>query len=222
MNHLEPTPNPIVIVGCGPGAREDVTPRALTAILHAEVLVGARRLLDLFPEAPGERVTVSANIDAALDAIASALPAHRIAVLVTGDPGVRSLARPVLRRFGLPACEVIPGISSVQVAFARVGVDWYDAKIISAHGSLPALDPSTLAAETKIAILAGDAAALRWAADLADTLKENDHGPARRIFIAEDLTLPEERVREVTREELRTAHVSPRAIIMIFKSEVLE
>lgn len=216
-----PNPKPITIVGCGPGAREDVTPRALAAIQNAEVLVGARRLLELFPEAPGERAVVGTDIDAALAAIACAIPTRRVAVLVTGDPGVRSLARPVLRRFGREACEVIPGISSVQTAFARVGVDWYDARIISAHGALPSTPPAALANEPKIAILAGDAAALRWAADLADFLQENDHGKSRHIFIAEDLTLPAERVREVTGEELRSANASPRAIVMLFRDEVL-
>ncbi len=41
--------NPIVIAGCGPGARECVTPEALAAIQEAEVLIRAPRLLALFP-----------------------------------------------------------------------------------------------------------------------------------------------------------------------------
>ncbi len=39
----------ISIVGCGPGSLDYLTPAALRAIEEAEVLVGAIRLLDLFP-----------------------------------------------------------------------------------------------------------------------------------------------------------------------------
>ena len=37
-----------------------------------------------------------------------------IAVLVTGDPGIFSLARLVIERFGREQCRVIPGISSIS------------------------------------------------------------------------------------------------------------
>ena len=43
----------IVIVGCGPGSPDYLTPLARRAVERAEVLVGASRLLDLFAEHPG-------------------------------------------------------------------------------------------------------------------------------------------------------------------------
>ncbi len=78
------------------------------------MLVGAKRLLDLFPSIHAERIVVSAEIGAVLDSIATIADHKRIAVLVTGDPGLFSLARPVIERFGLARCRVIPGISSVS------------------------------------------------------------------------------------------------------------
>lgn len=204
----------ITIIGCGPGAPDHLTEAGRRAAANAATLVGAARLLELFPESPAERIAVSAHIEACLEQIAARLPHGPVAVLVTGDPGVASLARPVLRRFGREACKVIPGISSVQAAFARLGVDWLGARILSAHGALPDIPPESLAGETRIAILAGSAAALGWAADVAEWL-----GEGWRIFLCEDLTLAGERVRELDPAALRTADASPRAIVMLLRAE---
>ena len=115
---------PLVIAGCGPGAVDYVTPVVLRAVERADVLVGASRLLDLFPSCRGEKIAVGADIEKVLNEIEAHRCNKRVVILVTGDPGLCSLARPVLSRFGPEACEVIPGISSVQVAFARIGLDW--------------------------------------------------------------------------------------------------
>ena len=60
---MEIKPIPIVIVGCGPGSPEYLTAAAIRAVQEAEVLVGAQRLLDLFPEHPGERILMEAHTD---------------------------------------------------------------------------------------------------------------------------------------------------------------
>jgi precorrin-6B methylase 1 len=64
------------------------------------VLVGARCLLDLFSDAGAERIAVDADIERVLDGIEKRRGFKRIVVLVTGDPGLFSLAQPVIRRFG--------------------------------------------------------------------------------------------------------------------------
>ena len=61
----------ISIVGCGPGALEYLTPAARAAIEHADVLVGAPRLLDVFPAGRAERIIVKADIQEVLNQIAA-------------------------------------------------------------------------------------------------------------------------------------------------------
>src|SRR5512133_3948498 len=129
----------ISIIGCGPGSVEYVTPLARKIAREADVLVGARRLLDLFPETKAQCIPVQSRIEAVLDQMEELLPEKRIVVLVTGDPGLLSLARPVIERFGRESCRVIAGVSSLQAAFAALGLDWYDALVIDAHGGLPQL-----------------------------------------------------------------------------------
>ncbi len=93
----------ITIVGCGPGSPDYVTPAAIKAIAQADVLVGAQRLLDLFPEHRGERILVDTEIGAVLDRVDEAPASKKIAVLVTGDPGLFSLSKRVIERFGRSA-----------------------------------------------------------------------------------------------------------------------
>ena len=206
----------ISIVGCGPGSQEYVTPAAIAAVEKADLVIGPERLLVLFASRPLKSVVVNSSVEQVLDVIEQRTDCKNIAVLVTGDPGIFSLARLVIERFGRKQCRVIPGISSIQAAFARIGLDWVDAKIISAHKEDPYPDESLLKSD-KVAVLLGRAGSLRW---VADHIVEN--APAdRRIFIFENLTMDNESMRETRREELRDLHVSSRTVVLVIKGDLL-
>lgn len=207
----------ITIVGCGPGSPMYVTPAAEAAVSEADVIVGAQRLLDLFPASRAERIVVSGKINEALDRIEARQDSGAIAVLVSGDPGLFSLARLVTKRFGRAHCRIVPGVSSAQVAFAQLGLTWTDAKIISAHKQDPEPDPS-LHNTDKIAVLAGRKESLDWIANQLPV----DSWEDRRIFVMEDLTLESQRIREIQHDRLATLNVSPRTIVLIVRKSLLE
>ncbi len=203
----------ITIVGCGPGSAAYVAPGARNAACEAEVLIGSRRLLELFSEAPGEKIGLGADTEATLETVAAVCRSgRRIAVLVSGDPGLFSLAQKVIRRFGREACEIIPGISSVQVAFARVGLDWIDARMLSAHGRTPAIAPQELSPLDKIAVLAGNREGLQWSAGIADVLR-----PTHAVFLCENLTLEDERIRQVEPELLEQIDSASLSIVLMVR-----
>jgi cobalt-precorrin-7 (C5)-methyltransferase len=206
----------IAIVGCGPGATDYLTPAARASIERADVLAGAPRLLDAFSTLQAKRIPVKADIKAALDQIAGHAGQLKVAVLVTGDPGVFSLAQPVIERFGRDACDIIPGVSSVQVACARVGLGSLGAHIISAHEATPDLPPASLAGEKKIAVLAGNDTTKPWIDDLAASLADS-----HRCFTCENLTLSDERVREVAAVELKSMKLCSLTIVLFISREVL-
>lgn len=206
----------ITIVGCGPGALDYLTPAARAAIECAEVLVGAQRMLDLFPARNAERIVVKADIEAVLEQIAARASQKRVVALVTGDPGLCSLAAPIVKRFGRAACEIIPGVSSVQVAFARLGLDWLDTRIITAHDKEPDISATALATERKLAVLAGNDATQPWIASLATTLAASHH-----VFVCENLTLSDERIRQIKPSQLHTMKLASRAIVLLVRKEVL-
>lgn len=207
--------NKITIVGCGPGGADYLTAIARRAIDRAEVLVGAQRLLDAFPEIRAKRIPVGADIARALDRMAGCR-ARGVVVLVTGDPGLCSFAQPVIRRFGRRACRVIPGISSVQAAFAAIGADWLDARIVTAHSRAPEIDPAQLVGTRKIAVFSGHHAARAWLAQLAACLGRN-----YLIFACQNLTLPEQSVRRIRVAQLRKLDLSSRTVIIFIQREEL-
>jgi len=209
---------PIVIVGCGPGAPEYLTDAGRRAAAETDVLLGSGRLLDMFPEHAGPKVAVGCRVETVLDQIAAHRQAGRqVAVLVSGDPGVFSLARSVTRHFGRENCRIVPGISSVQVALARLGLDAATARLLSAHGRTPAIDPAELGPVDTIVILAGNRDATAWIAEAAEQLRAS-----HVAFLCENLTLPGERVRQMTSEELAAADAVSLALVVLVRKSVLE
>ena len=151
----------IIIIGCGPGAEAYITPAAQAAAGKADVLIVSQRLKDLFPEVAAERIDSGMDVAGILAVIAARRDDGRqVVLLATGDPGIASLAQPVIRRFGRENCEVIPGISSVQLAFARLALGWQDARIVTAGSRDPEASAAELKGAGKIAILGGKERAL--------------------------------------------------------------
>jgi cobalt-precorrin-7 (C5)-methyltransferase len=206
----------ITIIGCGPGSPDYVTPAARKACGAAEVAVGSERALALFPEFEGERIVMDGNVAAAIQEVERLGGRKKVAVLVTGDPGLFSLAAPFIRRFGRRACEVVPGISSVQAAFARLGLDWAEALILSAHHQKPGAGRESLRGKEKIALLAGKRESFGWIADLCEGL-EGDYA----VFAFEDVTLETETVRRVDGASLRAGVFSSRTVVLIIRSDLL-
>ncbi|MBR9981058.1 MAG: precorrin-6y C5,15-methyltransferase (decarboxylating) subunit CbiE [Desulfatitalea sp.] len=206
----------ITIIGCGPGAFEYLTEAGRRAIRAAEVLVGSARLLDLHAAPGQETIVFGSDISGTLEQIERSLTRRAVAVLVSGDPGLCSLARPVLRRFGRETCRVIPGVSAVQAAFAAVGVDWLDAVILDAHHALPLTDTEALARREKIAVLGGHREALAWIVRLGGRL-----GNGYTVVVCEDLTMPGERIRIFEPGAPIDGPVASRTIVLFLRKELL-
>jgi precorrin-6B C5,15-methyltransferase / cobalt-precorrin-6B C5,C15-methyltransferase len=116
----------ISILGIGDDGLDGATEAARKLILEADVLVGNERVLSLVPKSAAQRVSLGADIDAVAEQIAC-VAAQRVAVLVSGDPLFYGLARFLCERLGHDQCEIIPHVSSMQLAFARVKESWDDA-----------------------------------------------------------------------------------------------
>lgn len=116
----------VAIIGIGDDGLEAVPNSVRQQIMSAEVLAGNERTLALVPEAPGKRVVIGTDLEAVAAQI-DALGASRVAVLVTGDPLFYGLARFLCDRLGRDRCEIVPHVSSMQMAFARVKESWDEA-----------------------------------------------------------------------------------------------
>ena len=123
--------------------------RAEAALATATLVAGARRHLSVAP--PRARTMVLGELAPALDTLA----AHEgdAVVLASGDPGFFGIVR-ALRERGLKF-TVLPAVSSVAMAFARAGLTWDDAAVVSAHGRDPRPALNVCRAHPKVAVLTG-------------------------------------------------------------------
>ncbi|MCI5837394.1 MAG: precorrin-6y C5,15-methyltransferase (decarboxylating) subunit CbiE [Veillonellaceae bacterium] len=127
----------IIVAGIGPGDPDYVIPRATAAIRAADVVVGGKRALATFATERQLQIPVTGKLQELAKAMRAVPETSRIVVLVSGDPGYYSLLPWVKRTFPEAEVEVIPGLSSMQVAFARLAEVWQDAALLSFHGRVP-------------------------------------------------------------------------------------
>jgi cobalt-precorrin-7 (C5)-methyltransferase len=201
---------PITIVGCGPGARSYLTLEAIDAVAQADVIVGAPRVLALFPDSSAERIVFKSDLNALVDLIANRQKSGSVAVLVTGDPSIHSLAGPIVERFGIEHCRVIPGISSVQLALARLGLDMAKTLILSTHHRLPDVDEAALAAFETIAILTGHESSFVCIQSLVGALTHTC-----RVLVLSNLSLDDERIEEVAIDAITDQDPTQPGIVVV-------
>ncbi|WP_235882431.1 precorrin-6y C5,15-methyltransferase (decarboxylating) subunit CbiE [Streptomyces apricus] len=153
----------ITVVGTGTGA--PLPPEAAAALEGAGLVVGARRhLAAAAPPDTAERIVLG-PLAPALDAIGrhlekagpqeDAAGPGQVVVLASGDPGFFGIVRALAERFGAGRLTVHPGVSSVATAFARAGLTWDDAVVVSAHGRDPRTAVNVCRAHPKVAVLTG-------------------------------------------------------------------
>ncbi|RNL87302.1 precorrin-6y C5,15-methyltransferase (decarboxylating) subunit CbiE [Halostreptopolyspora alba] len=104
---------------------------AAAALAGATCVVGSRRHLDSVALPEGARRIPITNLASALDELLAGSDVSAV-VLASGDPGFFGIVRALRERGARP--RVIPAVSSVATAFARIGVSWDDAVVVSAHG----------------------------------------------------------------------------------------
>lgn len=125
--------------------------RALELLDGADLVVGGRRHVDALAAAGARKVAIEGDVDAALDEVTAEPGA--VCVLASGDPGFFGIARPLAARFGPDRLEIHPQPSSVAVAFARLGLPWDDASVVSAHGRPLGDAARVAAARPRVAVL---------------------------------------------------------------------
>src|SRR3989338_870306 len=108
------------IIGIGPGSQGYLLPIAKRKIEDADTLIGSKRLIKLFRSLQKEEIPIEGHFDKALSYIKKYGNKKRIALLVSGDPGIYSFSENLSKKLNRDDYEVIPGISSVQLAFASI------------------------------------------------------------------------------------------------------
>lgn len=112
----------IVVIGIGADGWEGLAVPARETVLAADVVIGAPRHLDLLPAVPGQkRHTWPSPLRAGLPALFDGSAGRQVVALASGDPLLSGVGSTLIEVFGADKVTVIPALSSVMLARARLG-----------------------------------------------------------------------------------------------------
>lgn len=203
----------VTLIGMGSGTPELLTAQGLAALQSADLIIGAKRLLEHLPTGCTENRKALYKPENILSCL-SEFPAANAALLYSGDTGFYSGASkllPMLRAFGISA-RVLPGISSVQLLSAAIGRPWQDWKLVSAHGCAcdPAAECLTAEGRPVFFLTGGTETPATLCAKLADAGLGDAHG-----IIGENLGTPQEHLAFGTAQTLAASACAPLSVLLI-------
>ena len=221
----------LTIVGLGPGDADLLAPRAAVALAEATDLIGYGPYLDRVPMRAGQMRHASDNrveLDRARHALTLAASGQTVAVVSGGDPGVFGMAAAVFEAveahppFAALAIEVVPGISALLAAAARLGAPLgHDFCAISLSDNLKpwpvVLDRLRAAAGAGfvMALYNPLSRARPWQLGAAFDALRAVLPPETQIAFATAISRPDERVHVTTLADADPARADMRTLVLI-------
>ncbi len=179
----------VTIIGMGLSVR-DLTAEHLELIRSADVLMGGRRHLDQFRNLTMAKKEITAHVADTIEFIRTRKQDGHIVVLASGDPLFFGIGGTIARELGPDELTIVPNISSIAGAFARIGEPWSHARVISLHGRNAKLDLlEALKDDAPIAVFTDPKQTPTWLAGWLDD-KGMDH---LRMAVFEQLGTPWEK-----------------------------
>lgn len=204
--------NTAYIVGIGEDGVGGLSSKARNLVESAELLVGERLLLSRVPSSNARRIEVGPDLDEALAQI-KAHPEENVVVLAEGDPLFYGFARYLCDRLGKDKFEVVPHVSSMQLAFARVKESWEEAFLtnLAGHGVDSVVDQ--IRGAEKVGLFTSEACPPSRV--LAELL---DHGiDYFTVYVCENLGSPDECVTHGEMTELIEQEFGPLNVMILVR-----
>ncbi|MGA8458872.1 MAG: precorrin-6y C5,15-methyltransferase (decarboxylating) subunit CbiE, partial [Streptosporangiaceae bacterium] len=134
----------LVVVGIGDDGWPGLTGEAQAALRNAKVIAGGGRQLALLPDLDGRRIPLPSPLLPQLDELVAAHPG--LCLLASGDPMLHGIGATLARRLGPGRIRVLPAVSSVALACARLGWAEHETDVVSLvsrppEAVLPAVQP---------------------------------------------------------------------------------
>jgi precorrin-6Y C5,15-methyltransferase (decarboxylating) len=201
----------IYVIGAGVAGQEGFSRRVLELIGRAEILLGGERQLELFPDFPGEKVTIGSNLGEVVERLKK--NERRAVVLASGDPLFFGIGRYLLRNLPEAELEFVPNVSSVQYAFAKIKEPWDDAVFVSAHGRGLKGAVDRIVANDKAAVLTDEENTPKAIA--AELIERGRDGYA--AWLCENLGTSQERITATDVKGLLEIEAAPLNVLILIK-----
>ena len=206
------------IVGIGDDGVEGMTAQARRLVEAADVLVGPESCSTLMPAVIRGRLVSAANLEELVERIEAA-GSKRVVVLASGDPLFYGTARYVCSKLGKDRFEVVPHVSSMQLAFARVKESWEDAFLANLSGqSIERVVDRVRSSET-----AGLFTSDQWPAPAVARALLDEGIDYFQAYVCENLGSPDERVTQGSLADIaKDSFATPNVMILVRKARVAD
>ena len=208
----------LFIVGIGPGSKEYLTEIAIKTVKKADVTIGSKRAIDIFDDINETIILNVKNLSEKLElSLDLAMSGKNVCVLSTGDPGFSGVLNPILKisdekGFNTENIEVIPGISSLQLAAAKNKLSWDDANIMTFHGRENIEDILEIIDNGSKTITLPS----KSVKDMAKFLLNNGMNPNRKVIICEKLSYDNEKIVNSTLKEVVNSDFTYMCVMIIY------
>lgn len=174
----------VYLIGIGMGDSDYLISYAEQKIAQADIYIGAKRMLEPFEIYQGRRL-LSYKPKEMKEYLLQEQEWQSAVVLLSGDSGFFSGAKGILEEFADTPYEIqcIPGISSISYFSAKLGMNWEDMYIASAHGRKENLIGRIAQNERTFALLGGG----RQLKELCEKLQYYGMNEVR-LFVGENLS----------------------------------
>lgn len=204
----------IHIVGIGDDGLHGLTGHARQLIDQAEVLIGTTAMLSQLSDSSADHVTVGGDLEELKQTIIK-LPNRSTVMLASGDPLFYGIARYLTDAFGKERFEVVPHVSSMQLAFARVKESWDDAYLTNlATQSLDRVVDSIRTAERVGLFTTEEISPAVVAEALLD--RRIDYFT---VYVCENLGTPDETVTQGDLKSIREQPFSPMNVMVLVRRQ---
>ncbi len=212
-------------------------------LMDARAIFASQRLAAVFSryneyESVRDRMQVINSVDETIDAIRQSLietdsradsetDSRPVVLLASGDPLFFGIGRRAIAEFGQENIEILPDLSSVQLAFSRIGIPWDDALLMSLHGGpnpekrrklkydLEDL-PLLVRSHSKICMLTDRE---KNPTAIASFLYASNIRHKLLIYVCEKLGYPEEKITKGTAEEIAGLSFSDPNVVIVMKDD---
>ena len=204
----------IHIIGIGDDGLDGITSQARRLIEEADLCLGAESTLKLLPKAgvTSSRVAVGSNLEDAVQQITKAGD-KRVVILASGDPLFYGVARYLCDKLGKDRFEVVPHVSSMQLAFARVKESWEDAYLTN----LASHPLETTIEKIRVADTVGLFTSDQYPPAAVARSLVDEHIDYFHAYVCENLGSPDERVTQGSLSEMAREEFAPLNVMILVR-----
>lgn len=221
----------IYLIGIGMGNIETLTEQGRKAIEASELLIGAERMVNAFPDNQGD-VCYAISPSKIMDYILEHPEHQTIAVIFSGDVGFFSGAKKLNQfieeqkqsqsigqngnHWSDYEIEFVPGISSLQYFSAKLKLSWEDTKVVSLHGREDNIMGAVWNNNKSFFLTGGDYSVRK----VCQILSENNLKEAI-VHVGERLSYPNERIVTATAGSLAEEEFDPLAVMLVENEKII-